>query len=258
VQELAPALFDLVPTRRKNTRKVSEALQHNGWLSDIAGTLDQEAARQCVQLWLALGEIHLQPDISDSLSWKGAKSGGYTAKDTYRLLCLGGVKFSLHRPIWRARAPLKCKIFLWLASLNRLWTADRRFRHGLQDRTSACFTCLQEEDTAQHILGHCVYAREVWYLCLTGIGLSIAEPQRNISFEDWWLTTRSFIRKEDRKRFDSLVILVAWMLWKQRNARVFGNTREYCNVRQLVSRIREEFRVWEQAFLGDRRVMGRE
>jgi hypothetical protein len=87
VQEIAPALYDLVPTRRKNARKVSEALQNNGWLSDIADMLDQEAARQCVQLWLALGEIQLQPGVPDSLSWKGSKSGGYTAKETYHLLC---------------------------------------------------------------------------------------------------------------------------------------------------------------------------
>jgi hypothetical protein len=98
----------------------------------------------------------------------------------------------------------------------------------------------------------------VWHLCLREIGLNLAEPQRSITFEDWWLAARGLIRKEDRKRFDSLVILVAWMLWKQRNARVFGNTREFCNATQLVSRIRDEFRVWEQAFLGDRRTIGRE
>jgi hypothetical protein len=133
VEEIAPALFDLVPTRRKNSRKVSEALHNNGWLSDIADTLDQEAARQCVQLWLTLGDVQLRPDVPDSISWKGSKSGGYNAKETYHMLCRGGVKFSLHRPIWKSRAPLKCKIFIWLAALNRLWTADRRFRHGLQD-----------------------------------------------------------------------------------------------------------------------------
>jgi hypothetical protein len=98
----------------------------------------------------------------------------------------------------------------------------------------------------------------VWHLCLHGIGLNLAEPQRSITFEDWWLATRGLIRKEDRKRFDSLVILVAWMLWKQCNARVFGNTREFCNATQLVSWIRDEFRVWEKAYLGDRRAMGRE
>jgi hypothetical protein len=227
-------------------------------MSDIADILDPEAARQCVILWVALADINLQPDVPDSISWKGAKSGRYKAKETYRMLCHGGMDFGLHKPIWKARAPMKCKIFIWLSVLNRLWTADRRFRHGLQDRTSACFTCLQEEDTAQHILGHCVYAREVWHLCLQGIGLNIVEPQRSITFQAWWLAARGLIRKEDRKRFDSLVILVAWMLWKQRNARVFGSTREFCNTTQLVSRIREEFRVWELAFLGDRSLIGRE
>ena len=35
--------------------------------------------------------------------------------------------------VWRSWAPLKCKIFAWLAMQYRLWTSDRRARHGLQD-----------------------------------------------------------------------------------------------------------------------------
>lgn len=174
------------------------------------------------------------------------------------MLCQGGCTFNLHKPIWKVFAPLKCKLFMWLASKNRLWTADRRFRHGLQDRTSACFTCLQDEDTAQHILAHCAYAREVWFLCLQDVGLMIAEPQRQVPFEEWWLSTREQVSQGDRRKFDSPVILVSWMLWKQRNARVFANTGDFCNVVQLVGRIKDEFRVWEQAFFGGRSTGGRE
>jgi hypothetical protein len=32
------------------------------------------------------------------------------------------------------------------------------------------------------------------------------------------------VLKRDRKRLNTLVILVAWTLWKERNAGTFGNT----------------------------------
>jgi hypothetical protein len=45
-----------------------------------------------------------------------------------------------------------------------------------------------------------------------------------------------------RRKFDTLVILVAWILWKRRNTRVCGNTREHFSVLQLPDRIRDELR----------------
>lgn len=34
------------------------------------------------------------------------------------------------------------ELFCWLALRYRLWTSDRRHRHGLQDAPDPCFTCL--------------------------------------------------------------------------------------------------------------------
>lgn len=40
--EIAPEVVALVPTRRRNARKVSEALQDDTWLSDAVGELSIE------------------------------------------------------------------------------------------------------------------------------------------------------------------------------------------------------------------------
>jgi hypothetical protein len=74
------------------------------------------------------------------------------------------------KPIWRSFAPLKCKIFGWLAIRRRLWTSDRRAQHGLQDHLDPCGTCLQEEDNVDHILSQCLYAKMVWFDCLRKLG----------------------------------------------------------------------------------------
>jgi hypothetical protein len=64
--------------------------------------------------------------------------------------------------------------------------------------------------------------------------------------------------KKDRKSFDTLVLLTAWRLWKQRNARVFGNTAEQCNTMELLRRIADEFNMWKLARVGGRLLMPRE
>lgn len=52
------------------------------------------------------------------------------------------------------------------------------------------------------------------------------------------------VPKLKRKGFDSLNILIAWSLWKQCNARVFGNEEKKRTVLWLVSQICDDIRDW--------------
>jgi hypothetical protein len=53
-----------------------------------------------------------------------------------------------------------------------------------------------------------------------------------------------------RRRFDTLVILVARSLWKQRNAMVFANVSQQFGTDQIISRIKEEISLWMFAKFG--------
>jgi exonuclease III len=51
-------------------------------------------------------------------------------------------------------------------------------------------------------------------------------PQSGIGYLDWWLQSRLLLPAIIRRGFDSLVILVVWCIWKERNLRVFqGRSR---------------------------------
>uniref|UniRef100_A0A0A8YAU8 Uncharacterized protein n=1 Tax=Arundo donax TaxID=35708 RepID=A0A0A8YAU8_ARUDO len=65
---------------------------------------------------------------------------------------------------------------------------------------------------------------------------------------DWWLPAR----KQVLGSFDSLVVLGSWLIWKERNNRVF-NLCATVPV-ELVRQIQEEGRRWVQA--GYRRLSG--
>jgi hypothetical protein len=93
---------------------------------------------------------------------------------------------------------LKCKIFIWLAVQHRIWTSDRRAKHGLQDHPSACYTCLQDEDNAEHILVKCGYAQHVWHICFDTLHLAIRAPVVDDTFLEWWIETRRGVPVEER------------------------------------------------------------
>jgi hypothetical protein len=75
----------------------------------------------------------------------------------------------------------------------------------------------------------------------------MADPGYTGNLQRWWTEARKRVRRIDRTRFNSMVICTTWTLWKQRNARAFGDTRRQKNVEQMLQEIREEFHLWERA-----------
>jgi hypothetical protein len=66
------------------------------------------------------------------------------------------------------------------------------------------------------------------------------------------------VSKPDKRKYDSMIALVARSLWKQRNARVFNNARLQLSADQLVEAIGVELRLWEIARVGGSTTATRE
>jgi len=145
--------------------------------------------------------------------------------------------------LWKMAALPRVRFFYWLALQDRCWTGERRHRHGLQP-TDACITCDQEPETIDHILLGCAYSREVWATWMDWLHLPNVDV-RPQPFMEWWLSNRKRVDKHFRRGFDSIVFLIGWMLWKQRNARTFdGSTR---TARELAVDIRLVAEDWRMA-----------
>uniref|UniRef100_A0A8R7UVP5 Reverse transcriptase zinc-binding domain-containing protein n=1 Tax=Triticum urartu TaxID=4572 RepID=A0A8R7UVP5_TRIUA len=139
VKDIAPYIYALVDTRTINHRTVEDGLQNDSWLHDISGVVNFGGHLQLLHLNLAISTVNRVPLAEDSFSWPADPSGGYTAKSTYLRLCSGTERVPYAACIWKSWALLKCKFFAWLAVQHRIWTSDRRARHGLQDAPSACY-----------------------------------------------------------------------------------------------------------------------
>ena len=110
----------MVATKRKNSRTVADALNENAWIGDIAEGMTEESCLQCIRLWEAIERVQRDEEEPDKFSRKGSKTGRYTARETYKTLCRGREAFAMFKPVWKSYAPLKCKIFGWLALKYRL------------------------------------------------------------------------------------------------------------------------------------------
>ncbi|EEC68252.1 hypothetical protein OsI_36272 [Oryza sativa Indica Group] len=100
-------------------------------------------------------------------------------------------------------------------------------------------------ETCSHIFYGCPYTREVWGLVRGRVGLLYAAPDD--VFSSWWCKVRKAIAKKDRRSFDAGDILVTWLIWKERNARVFEGRA--CSPVNLSAAIEDEWRTWIAAGL---------
>jgi hypothetical protein len=170
-----------------------------------------------LELWDAIADFQLNTS-EDYHSWKFESSGIFSSRSAYRAFFVGAIQFEPWKRLWKTWAPNKCKIFVWLAVRNSCWTADRLLKRGLP-HPDHCALCNQEDETAQHILTSCVFARQFWFGILQPLNLSTLVPTRQtISFAEWWKKSWKKVPKQHRKGFNSLVILGAWILWKHINS----------------------------------------
>lgn len=145
---------------------------------------------------------------------------------------------------WKSRAPLQCRFFSWLAIKNRCWTSDRLARRGLPHQ-DACPLCDQLEETIDHILLQCVFARQVWTVMCAGMRAPAWAPTTKVTLVDW-CSEKTRGEHSDRD-IRTILTLGLWTLWKHRNAIVFDGASP--SWRHVLTEIDRESRSWHRAGL---------
>lgn len=118
IRDYAPYLYQFVSKRTRETQTVRQALTQRQWVRSITRGLSVVAITEYLHLWEATELIHLT-DQPDRLVWRWTQDGCYTAQSAYKMLYLGSTKFRGHQLVWKTWAPLRIKIFLWLAFRKR-------------------------------------------------------------------------------------------------------------------------------------------
>ncbi|WVZ68209.1 hypothetical protein U9M48_017172 [Paspalum notatum var. saurae] len=236
IEVIAPNLFTAIP-RRFHRRSVAEGLTNRAWIGDIKKQLSV----------VAVSEYGLElVDRPDNFCWRWTPDHQYSAASAYKSCFVGSTLLAGAKVVWKARVPPRVKFFAWLALQDRCWTAERRRRHGLQDSDS-CALCDQAVSSMDHLLTKCSFSREVWFRCFDVLGWTHRLPSPDLSFIDWWLQARKGFDKRSKRGFDSVVLLTVWVIWKERNDRVFRRKASMPWV--VLDKVAEEAKLWVLADL---------
>lgn len=133
--------------------------------------------------------------------------------------------------IWKSFAPNSCRIFMWLACKNRLFTNERRFRRGLSNSDKCPFCDCPE--TTSHMLLHCQSIQGVWS------ALQSIHPDATSVNDIIDLSTN---RQPPDRVHSSVLLLVLWNIWKRRNSMVFNAVLE--DVNTVIERCSADASLW--------------
>lgn len=229
----APQLYAAI-SRAGKKRTVKDGVFQHRWARDIVGAPTVQVLCQYLRVWRIIRDLVLHPLQEDRFVWRWSTDGKYSASSAYQAFFAGSVSMPGAKELWRTKAPARVKFFFWIALHRRLWTAHRRKKHGLQDG-DACVLCDQEPETCDHLFVACVVARELWASVLAPAGLLDLLPTGSDDLESWWLGRRQRFEGTARATFDSMVLLISWTLWKERNERTFSrNTSTNAGLLQKV------------------------
>ena len=141
--------------------------------------------------------------------------------------------------VWKhSPPPPKFKFFSWLILQNRVWTADRLERRGWPNGKT-CPLCRREDETARHLFFTCRFTIRIWGMVKAWLGLEDFVPADWGTFEDvqsWW-SHLLLAHPARRKALASLLMLVSWEIWNERNQRTFKNVSTLPSSRVLSMRL---------------------
>ena len=156
--------------------------------------------------------------------------------------------------IWRAWAPAKHKFFAWLLAQKRIMTADRLLARQWPN-SYFCPLCRRNLETAVHLMLQCPWTVSLWDLAANKFQLPALSPSswRGNGTMEVWPSELSAV-PATAKRARSLVLLLIWEIWRERNDRIFRNVEH--SPASVLFRADEERISW--ALAGGRHLMMRE
>ena len=169
----------------------------------------------------------------DKVIWCGSLSGKYSVKIGYNLLAETGRESFFSRDLcWNKDTLPKAGTFTWLAYKGRILTAERLRKIGING-PSRCPLCEKQEETIDHLLIQCQYAKKCWDIVQFKLRWQGPRAQTIREALDGWP------RIAEKSTLSSIWLvapsLIIWELWKERNRRIFRGEKE--SLRRCISRI---------------------
>ncbi|XP_071704195.1 uncharacterized protein [Rutidosis leptorrhynchoides] len=169
--------------------------------------------------------LQLIEDKKDCWSWNLNSKGTYMVKDCSVLVD----KVILPRAVNSIESlrnglvPKKVEVFIWRARLGRIPVRFELDKRGIDLNSVRCSICDGDIETVEHILFSCQMATDIWAKVLKWWGYNSAL----FGYEDIFNGTFGYVAHDHkRNQWQAVSWVVCYIIWKNRNAKVFKNKLE--------------------------------
>ena len=204
---------------------VRDALNDRGWVANIRRNPTRAVLTEYLHLWPLLDSrtTQLLGQEEDTVTWRWTANGKYSASSVYQALLLGRIPSPILSQVWKTKATPKCRMHAWLLLRNKCLTADNLAKRGWP-HDPICKLCFIHPETAVHLAATCSYSQQVWQEVLRKVSLpAFLGPSPTIQgLQEWWKTCASVPAPRIIDRWRSVALLTWWLLWKERNNKVFN------------------------------------
>ena len=153
------------------------------WSPTFLRPLNDWEIEEMTRFLHTLHDQKVRPTGVDKLSLENVKDRGFSVKSMYKEVDVSPAFDFPHRMVWNPVVSPKIGIFAWEAAWGKVLTLDQLKRCGMFF-ANRCFMCEEEEETIDHLLIHCKFAKMLWDLFCQSSGL--VGSSRNRSFTLFW------------------------------------------------------------------------
>ena len=216
-----PNLFNLATNKEAKVADIWDSREGDGcWTPTFLRPLNDWELVEMTRFLLILHGHKFRPMGVDKLVLKNAIDKGFSVKSMYKSLDVSPALDFPHRLVWNPVAPPKTGVFAWEAAWGRVLTLDQLKRRGMTF-ANRCFMCEEEEETIDHLLIHCKFAKMLWDLLLSIVGISWVFPNTILHTLIAW--QGAAVGKKRKKIWLAAPLCLFWNLWRARNRLVFEN-----------------------------------
>jgi hypothetical protein len=222
-----PRLFDLAVNKECSVGEMARLGWAEGgrawvWRRRLLAW-EEDSVRECT---LLLHNVVLQVNVLDKWRWLLDPVNGYSVREAYRHITTSGeqVDRSVVDDVWHRYIPQKVSMFVWRLLRNRLPTKDNLLRRRiiLANAVDCAYGCGKVE-SATHLFLECGIPSMVWLQVQNWVGISTVFPsQMREHFTQF--TLMAGMPSSSHYVFKVIWFAYVWVIWKDRNNRVFHNT----------------------------------
>ena len=147
--------------------------------------------------------------------------------------------------LWLKAVPLKVNIFVWRLFLNRLAAKDNLHKRNVLEATNvSCAALCGKEEERDHLFFQCDHYGRLWLLRSHWLGI-VTVLHGNLNTHANQFCALGGFSKNSTSAFTVIWISVLYVIWKDRNRRIFQN--HYDHLEALIERVKLQTYWWLKA-----------